>query len=751
MKHILAILLLLCSARVSAQVNKIDSLDNLIKKASSDTQRINLLIAKIGEVQHDNLDSAIALGNKTIAEAQKIGYKKGEAFARVRIAGDYNFKGDYEMAKKNLDIAQPILLQLKDTGRMVGLYNVYGMMNSMQNRFDSSHLFYNKAIALGIIAADNSDLSTAYQNNAIAYQQQSDYTHALENYQKALRLAEQQNSLQDEAYIALNIAITYSSLDDKQRAEQSYLKAVALAKQLDLKDVLAYSYSNLSSLYDGMNRYQEQYDYGMKAAALGKQTGDGGIEASSLSRAAAALASLNRFAEAETLNKQSMVVANESRQPYNIYQTYSTMGTILHMEKKYTAAIPYFEKGFGALTDADLYDIEVGKTYFGLSDCYEKTGDYAKALAAYKTSAKISDSITSKNNVRKATELTLNYEFKKKQQVEKAAQAKKDVAAQKTRNQQYFIIAALGIVVLAVLFIAFIQFRNNRQKQMANLLLQKQKQQTEMTLEELKTTQAQLVQSEKMASLGELTAGIAHEIQNPLNFVNNFSDLNKELLEELKEEVKKGNTEEVKELADSIIDNEEKINHHGRRADAIVKGMLQHSRKNTGQKEPTNINALCDEYLRLSYHGLRAKDRSFTAGFTTDFDTRIGEINVVPQDIGRVLLNLFNNAFYAVNEKKSPQPLKGSEYKPLVSVTTREINSPSGAGGKIEIVVQDNGNGIPQRMTDKIFQPFFTTKPTGEGTGLGLSLSYDIIKAHGGEIRVESEEGKGTRFVIRLG
>jgi signal transduction histidine kinase len=273
-------------------------------------------------------------------------------------------------------------------------------------------------------------------------------------------------------------------------------------------------------------------------------------------------------------------------------------------------------------------------------------------------------------------------------------------------------------------------------------------------LNELKLTQEQLVQSEKMASLGELTAGIAHEIQNPLNFVNNFSEVNKELLAELKDEIDKGNTGEVKIIANDVIANEEKILHHGKRADAIVKGMLQHSRTSSGQKEPTDINALADEYLRLSYHGLRAKDKSFNATMKTDFDQRIGNINIISQDLGRVILNLINNAFYAVDEKKkSPLPLKGGEvYEPVVTVITRRLSSPpnGGDGGKVEIRVKDNGNGIPQKVVDKIFQPFFTTKPTGQGTGLGLSLAYDIVKAHGGELKVETKEGEGSEFIIQL-
>ena len=261
------------------------------------------------------------------------------------------------------------------------------------------------------------------------------------------------------------------------------------------------------------------------------------------------------------------------------------------------------------------------------------------------------------------------------------------------------------------------------------------------SLEALKATQAQLIQSEKMASLGELTAGIAHEIQNPLNFVNNFSEVNKELIGEMKAELEKGNINEAKTIAGDIEANEEKIYHHGKRADDIVKGMLQHSRAGSGQKEPTDINPLADEYLRLAYHGLRAKDKSFNAKFETDFDQSIGKVNVVPQDIGRVILNLINNAFYSLSEKQKEQ-IAG--YEASVKITTRRI------ADEVEIRVTDNGTGIPQKVVDKIFQPFFTTKPTGQGTGLGLSLSYDIVRGHGGELTVETKEGEGSGFIIRL-
>ena len=258
---------------------------------------------------------------------------------------------------------------------------------------------------------------------------------------------------------------------------------------------------------------------------------------------------------------------------------------------------------------------------------------------------------------------------------------------------------------------------------------------------ELKNTQSQLVQSEKMASLGELTAGIAHEIQNPLNFVNNFSEVSTELLDEMMDELKSGNTEEVLALAADVKANQEKISHHGKRAGAIVKGMLQHSRISSGKNEPTDINALCDEYLRLSYHGLRAKNKSFNADFKAVLDKKLPEIKVVPQDFGRVLLNLINNAFFAVNEKSKTE---NKDFKPSVIVKTKLEKT------KVIISVSDNGSGIPEDVKEKIFQPFFTTKPTGEGTGLGLSLSYDIVTAHGGELKVETNKDEGTEFIIIL-
>ncbi len=379
-----------------------------------------------------------------------------------------------------------------------------------------------------------------------------------------------------------------------------------------------------------------------------------------------------------------------------------------------------------------------------ISIAWKMKGNADSALVYLTISKTLSDSLN-KDRIDKINQFQ-NSSFEEQLRLEKSIQ--KSIEDQNKIRTVAFI---GGLCLLSIL--VFVLYRNNRQKQKTNVVLQDQKDKVESTLHELKSTQSQLIQSEKMASLGELTAGIAHEIQNPLNFVNNFAELNKELLVELKDEIKKGNLDEVNAIADDVISNEEKINHHGKRADAIVKGMLQHSSAGSGKKEPTNINALADEYLRLAYHGLRAKDKTFNATMKTDFDETIGNINIVSQDIGRVILNLITNSFYVVNEK-AKQGIAG--YEPTVTISTssiqpsRPLGTGSSGGRSIQIKVSDNGGGIPPKILDKIFQPFFTTKPTGQGTGLGLSLSYDIVKAHGGELKVETKEGNGTTFIISL-
>ena len=411
------------------------------------------------------------------------------------------------------------------------------------------------------------------------------------------------------------------------------------------------------------------------------------------------------------------------------------LATFYQTLKNADSGFLYAKKALAAFTLGG-YKKEVAIAYRMISDYYWDNKNTDSSFAYLRRATVLDDSLDK-------IEKTKLHEFQVsafKQQLD--LQQQEQVRIEKDGK-----LKTIAIIALIAVFstIGFLLYRNNRQKQKANQILKEKNSEVERAMNELKSTQAQLIQSEKMASLGELTAGIAHEIQNPLNFVNNFSEVNKEMLEELKAERLKLKNERDENLQDDILNdviaNEEKINHHGKRADAIVKGMLQHSRSTTGIKEPTDINALADEYLRLSYHGLRAKDKSFNATLKTDFDKTIGNINIIPQDIGRVLLNLYNNAFYAVAEKKKQQK---EGYEPIVSVSTKKIN------GVVEIIVKDNGNGIPQKIADKIFQPFFTTKPTGQGTGLGLSLSYDIIKAHGGELKIETKEGEYAEFIIYL-
>lgn len=718
----------------SSQNNVIDSLDRLISKSSSDTQRINLLNKKIGLIGNSNLDSAISLCKRTIDDAVKIGYKKGEGVARIKLASNYCFKGEYKAADENLALADDIFKQLKDSLYIARLYAAYGMMYGMQSKYDTAINFYTKSIAIDERNKNLDEIARSYNNIAISYQMQSDFAKALEYQQKSLKIAEDKNDEVMQARTLLNMGITYKTTKDLARSEQTLLKALEIAKRKNIKVVELYAYSNLASVYEVLNELQKSYDYAMKSAELGGQMGDQGIQATGLSKAAAILAKQKKFSEAEMLAKRSVMIADSSNQPLNIYQTSAYMGFVYKAQGKYAAAIPFYEKAFAALKGSDIYDEQIGESYSELSECYEKSGNYQKALETYRQSVAIADSVSSKENVRKATELTMNYEFEKKQQVLAAEQREKDAVAS---ARQIALMVGLGCV-LVVAIIIYIGYYN---KQRANALLHKQKNEINNAFEKLRSTQALLIQAEKMASLGELTAGIAHEIQNPLNFVNNFSEVNAELIDEMEEALSKGNKAEVNAIATDIKQNLEKITHHGKRADAIVKGMLQHSRTSSGQKELTDINALCEEYLRLAYHGLRAKDKSFNAKFENFPDENVGKIFIVRQDIGRVILNLINNAFYAVSDRKKNASVT---FDPTVTVTTHAAHD------KVEIKIKDNGNGIPGTVLDKIFQPFFTTKPPGEGTGLGLSLSYDIVKAHGGDLKVNTTEGEGTEFIIEL-
>ena len=520
--------------------------------------------------------------------------------------------------------------------------------------------------------------------------------------------------------------------------------------------------SDVSGIYATTGNYDKQLSTIQDCIKTASRINDNTLLSQAFRNLGAQFFRENKLDSALTYYRKSLAYSDLCGYKKYRSNTYNLIGRIHLSQKSYELAQENFLNALRSGKEQNN-NSSIGESYVLMSNYYSKTGNndsalyYAKlGLAKSQSTGQVRDIVQAYNSLadiyraQSRPDSALNYlqvantakdsllSLEKIRQLQnigfdeqlRLQELEKESLQTKSKIRIYSLLGGLGILLI----VAVLLFRNNRQKQKSNKVL-------EATLTNLRSTQSQLIQSEKMASLGELTAGIAHEIQNPLNFVNNFSDMNAELLTEMKDELSKGKIEEAIVLANDVIENQKKINNHGRRADTIVKGMLQHSRSSTGIKEPTDINTLCDEYLRLAYHGLRAKDSSFNAITKTDLDSSMDKVNIIPQDIGRVILNLINNAFYAVDGKKK-MSLNG--YEPTVIVSTKKTN------GRVEIKVSDNGNGIPQKVLDKIFHPFFTTKPTGQGTGLGLSLSYDIVKAHGGELKVETKDGQGSEFVIQL-
>jgi len=432
---------------------------------------------------------------------------------------------------------------------------------------------------------------------------------------------------------------------------------------------------------------------------------------------------MNKDQEGLQYYHKSIRMAYFDRVEIMLYKNYQDLADYYIKKRNPDSSLFYSIKSMETIQKMGSNDFN--NAYAGLFKSYELTGKKDSALKYSKLAYFSADSLA-KSRIRNLTDYQ-NLSFKEQIRLD---ELEKEEIRNKSEIRIYQLLGGLGILLVSGVFLYY-----------SNQKTKKTNKELDSALNNLKSTQSQLIQAEKMASLGELTAGIAHEIQNPLNFVNNFSETNAELLKELQEEIRNGNQEEALNLSESLIKNEEKIIHHGKRAESIVKGMLQHSRMGSGKKELTDFNQLADEYLRLSYHGLRAKEKDFQAKIITHLDPNLEKIKIVPQDMGRVLLNLFNNAFYAVWEK---QKSGESSFEPTLWVSTLEKDH------TLLLSVKDNGNGIPQKLIDKIFQPFFTTKPTGKGTGLGLSLSYDIIKAHGGEIKVDSKEGEFTEFIIQI-
>jgi two-component system NtrC family sensor kinase len=614
--------------------------------------------------------------------------------------------------------------------------------------------------------------------------------------------------------LLVKIGNEYSNSDNFESALSSYLSALKLSEAIQNKQCLFFTLYNISNFYEGLNKHQQALEFGLRALKTAEDQGNknniytvldllGGLIYFNQGQYDKTLAcgqrmlkiaqeqgdkekicylyelfgdtyrAQQKYDESIAVFSKSVQAAREINNITYIYGGINGIGMAYEAKGQLDTAVTYYLEAFNGLVKAhsDPYNFEfhVAAIYFRLKNypkaifyckdylsACEKKGDYNGELRVYdllkniyaadnnykeafntvelynKLRLKInSDDIQNRINL-----LQAGYNTEKQA---KAIEYLQKQAALQARLRNLLIGAAVLLLV-----IAFLVANRYRLKKRSETALSAKNDELVHTIDRLKSTQAQLIQSEKMASLGELTAGIAHEIQNPLNFVNNFSEVNREMIDELKVELKDGNVNEALAIADEIKQNEEKINHHGKRADGIVKGMLQHSKTGSRAKELTNIHALAQEYMRLAYHGFYAKDKNFSVEMVTRFDEKMTKINVIPQDMGMVLFNLFNNAFYAVNQQAKKE---GPDYKPVVEVETT-LNPLEGIG---QLKITDNGIGIPDAIKDKIMQPFFTTKPTGEGIGLGLSISYDIVvKGHGGAIQVNSVIGVGSEFTISL-
>lgn len=594
-------------------------------------------------------------------------------------------------------------------------------------------------INLSIVSADDFHLHKGYFQKGNKKRLLGDNYEALDAYVKSAESAKKAHFTSGEANAYGAIADIYGITNKHSSAMLYYEKAIEILRQKGVTKALASALLNAGEEFRLNNIYDSALLYYREAQTLFEKVNYPQGTAYCLGNIGMIYASTGKTNLAIQNFNEAIPILQDLKDYYPICDYFISMSDIYFKRQNPSLAMYYAIKSLELSKQNDLKE-QIRNACLKLSDLCQLYGEPEKALDYYKNYIIYRDSIENINTIQKIADLRTDVEVAKKQ-------AEVDSLDRKQKLQRIILYVAL-IVLSIITVLVIILLKNNRQKQKAFTLLSKEKMvteeqrdQTNKALQELKRTQAHLIQSEKMASLGELTAGIAHEIQNPLNFVNNFSEVNTELINELLEENKKGNHDIVQTISEEILKNEEKINHHGKRADAIVRGMLEHSRSGTPEKRLTNINALADEYARLSYLGLRAKDKSFTATLLTDFDPQIGKINIVPQEIGRVILNLVNNAFHAVAAKAKETT---NDYMPTVTVSTKKT------GEQLLISVKDNGTGISDSVKEKIFQPFFTTKAPGLGTGLGLSLSYDIVKGHGGEIKVNSNADAGSEFIVIL-
>lgn len=557
-----------------------------------------------------------------------------------------------------------------------------------------------------------------------------DYPKALQLHLEALKKAETIDDKKTLTAILVNIGNDYASQGDYLQSVNYTRKALNMAESIPVESLVLAALVNLGEGYEKLNSFDTALLYSNRAYDLAGRLGDAGAMGIALTNLGNIYSKNGQEALAMTKYNAGKPYLVQEEMDEALCHAYLGMAKLFQKRGERDSSLYYAKLSLTTAQKAGLTSRVMDASSF-LTGYYKAIHNVDSAFVYQSATMAAKDSLFSQEKQRDFQRLGYE-EAVRQQQLQEA----KEEAQTELKFKMLF--GGVG----ALLIVAFLLLRNNWQRRKANDALSKKNRQIESTLSELKATQAQLVQREKMASLGELMAGIAHEIQNPLNFVNNFSEISKELVVELKQEADNGNRTDVKMLADDVLNNLDKVVHHGKRADSIVKGMLQHARSSNSKKEPININQLAEEYLQISYQEQRAKDKNFAAVIQKNFDVSAPKVEAVSQDIGRVLLNLYNNAFYAVSKKK--EQLKGA-FEPIIIVNTKR------EGDNVLISVKDNGVGMSAKVAGKVFQPFFTTKPTGEGTGLGLSLSYDIVtKGHGGTLSVQSKEGEGSEFVVKL-
>ncbi|MDB5134733.1 MAG: tetratricopeptide repeat protein [Mucilaginibacter sp.] len=734
----LFIVLTTCFARSYGQEQRIKKVQQLIKEhTKQDTFRVNrlnelprLIILPTGELD--------TMATEALSISRKLHYDEGVVEALISKARATYRENNLSKALTLMRQAITLAEKIQDKTHLSNAYAAISSINNLTGESKQSLVDALKAEAAAqttqnksLIARRQVGLSGLYTTSV------SDYTRAMDWALKAEKNAEEINDLDVLAQTWSVIATIYTYIGDQANALIYYKKALNENKKLGNRSLEF----NLLNRIGEMYRLTGNYTDAIKAykEGLSKPQTSYNTELTE-SNMADVYVRLGNLPMAFKYGFKSLTGAKKINDSEGEEWIDGILARAYLKQNNADSALYYAHIGYEKANHTGTIEFKRDNSE-ALTNAYTLKKDFANAYKYHILFISYRDSMSSAQVTNQTSLLQYNYDLAKKQ-------AQITTLNQDKQAQRYFLTGAL-IVLGLIMITAIILLRNNRQKQKANNLLSRQKQiieeerdKTNKALSDLQLTQKQLIQSEKMASLGELTAGIAHEIQNPLNFVNNFSDVSMELLEEMEQQLTNGNNKEAIELANDVKENLEKIRHHGRRADGIVKGMLQHSRAGGTTKEPTDINKLADEYLRLAYHGLRAKDKSFNTELVTNFDTALPMVNMVPQDIGRVLLNLFTNAFYAVQQK---QKTSVPGFKPEVTLTTHTEK------GQVIIKVKDNGTGMPDHIKEKIMQPFFTTKPTGEGTGLGLSLTYDmVVKGHTGSIQVNSEEGEGSEFIVKL-